>query len=668
MDQHEALAQAFERSQLPDTSPANIPELGVPVQIIEMQGDDTEDVLAMSDDEIDSILGQHIRTATTWVGSEIALQQAKAMKYYLGLAEDDLAPPAVQGRSSIVDTTVSDQVEWMMPALMDIFFASGNIIDYTPRKKTDADAARQMTTLMNYVVCEDNPGFQIFMDWFKNALLNKVGVAKVYWQQENVVTHEHYDNQTDAELAILEQDAEVSILKITSYIDPEAERAAMAQYEQALDMVRQWQEAQAQAQASGQPWPPMQPVPGGQPGQPPQMAPMQPPQPPKPIDVSNLPLLHNIVATRSKKSGKVTFAAMNSEDFLIAESSRRIEDGFCAHRVLKTISDLRAEGYDNIDKITDVDDINSDQDAQAVEMSAVPLARESLQNIYTQPSHEDFGDESQRKVWLYECYVPMDCDGDGISEWRKIVRAGNAILVNEVCEGPPFAALCPIPIPGLFYGRSLADLAMPIMLAKTGVMRALIDNMNVQVNGRTWAIENQVNINDLLMNRPGGVVRVKSANAVGMLQQGMADSQGAYQLLQYLDTNAQERSGITKYSQGLDADTLNHTASGIENITQRADMRVKLIARTFAETGVKDLCRLIQRELIKHQDKSLGFELDGQWVDIDPRVWKNQYSMRATVGLGTGDRGRMVNQTLQLLTVQQQAFQAGLVTPQNLYQ
>src|SRR6185437_9894351 len=258
---------------------------------------------------------------------------------------------------------------------------------------------------------------------------------------------------------------------------------------------------------------------------------------------------------------------------------------------------------------------------------------------------------------------------DGFAEWRKIVRAGNALIENVVCEGPPFAALCPVPIPGLFFGRSVAELGMPMQLAKTGVLRSMVDNMNVQVNGRTWAIENQVNIDDLLTNRPGGVVRVKSANSVGMLQQGMDDSQGAYQLLEYLDAASQERSGITKYSQGTDADFLNPTATAYKGITQRADLRTKLIARIFAETGVKDIVKLIQKVLVKHQDQRMTFQLEGKWVDVDPRTWNTQFNMKVRVGLGTGDMGERVGMIQQFMQVMQLLMQAGLgiVTPQNIY-
>jgi hypothetical protein len=217
---------------------------------------------------------------------------------------------------------------------------------------------------------------------------------------------------------------------------------------------------------------------------------------------------------------------------------------------------------------------------------------------------------------------------------------------------------------------------MPIQKLKTGMLRGLQDNMNIQINGRSWVDETKVNMSDFLNNAPGRPVRVKGGagmNAIGPIQQGMSDSAGAYQLLQYVDSMSQERTGITKYSQGLDSDTLNHTATGIENITQRADLRVKLIARTFAETGVKDLFRLIQKLLANYQDKNMTFQLNGSWVDVDPRVWRNQYSMKADVGTGTGDSGRRVQQLTNLLGVQQTIAQspnpavASTVTPQNIY-
>lgn len=665
MDDNQLL-DALAQSMMPDTSPAETPEPGVPVQMVTEVGRD-DDHVTMPDTEISAILESHISQAQNWLGTGIAKEQEKAMQYYLGLAEGDLAPPDVEGRSAVVDTVVSDQIEWLMPQLMEIFFGSSQPVKHGPRKPGDEPGAEQMTHVCNYVVRDQNPGFEVFKDWFKTALLAKIGVAKAWWEVETTRTRETYSGLTDAQLAILTDDPCVTVTKVTSYVDPAAERAAMDQFKQAQQAVNQWQVAQQKAQAQGLPWPPMQnPAPGATPGAQPQ--PMQPPPKPQPINLKNLPQLHNVVLTMSEKAGHVAIESINPEDFLVAQSSRRVGDGFCADRVKMSVSDMRAKGYKNADQLS------SDPQAEASEMSGLAQARQSLEDMFAQMTEDDGnGDESQRKIWVYECYLPIDCDGDGISEWRKITKAGDVILDNEVVDGPPYATLCPISIPGLLHGRSIADLAMPIQKLKTGMLRGLQDNMNLQINGRDWVIEKDVNMSDYLNNAPGRPVRVKNANAIGALQKGLGDTAGAYQLLQYVDTMSQERTGVTKYSQGLDADTLNHTATGIENITQRADLRVKLLARTFAETGVKDLFRLIQKLLANYQDKNMVFQLNGSWVDVDPRVWRNQYSMTVTVGTGTGDTGKQVAQLTNLLGVQMQAAASpdpmirSTVTAQNIY-
>ncbi|MCO1461202.1 plasmid partitioning protein ParF [Burkholderia multivorans] len=650
MNQDELMNQVG-MAMMPDTNPSDVAMVPAPVQVVESIGSDDEPRGAnrMSDETISSILDAHIRSAEDWIGSEIQQQQAKAMEYYFGDPEGDLAPPEVADRSDIVDTVVSDQVEWLMPTLMEIFYASGDPVRFTPTKAGDEDAADQMTMVVNHVVNVQNPGFQIFEDWFKSALLTKYGVVKAWWQVDTTDTRETYQALTDIQLAILTQDPDVVVTSVETFVDPQAERAAMSQYQQQVELY--------QAQQAGQQLPP---GPDGSP------APQLPP--PQPINIEQLPRLHNVVLTRSKKAGHVAIEAVMPEDFLVSSRSRRLRDGFCAHRVRKTLSDLKAEGYENIDLI------DSEPNALAADLSELALARQNEQNrVVTNAFDDGFGDDSQREVELYECYLPIDVDGDGISEWRKITKAGNAILDNEVVDGPPFALVSPISIPGLLIGRSIADLAMPIQRIKTKFLRGLDDNMQIQINGRVGLVTGEVEISDWLNNRPGGAVRCKRPGAIFPIQQGITDTAGVMQLLQYVDAMSQERTGITKYSQGLDADTLNHTADGIKRITARADLRVKMIARKFAETGVTDLFRLIQKLLMQHQDKPMSIALSkGKWVDIDPRVWRNQYSMKVVVGTGTGDMAERVAHLMQLFGMQQTLAQsqnpqiAGMVTPQNL--
>ncbi|HEY2253539.1 MAG TPA: hypothetical protein VGH74_20835 [Planctomycetaceae bacterium] len=359
--------------------------------------------------------------------------------------------------------------------------------------------------------------------------------------------------------------------------------------------------------------------------------------------------------------------AVPGEEFLIGATVNHPRDGFTAHRVKRTISYI-TQHYPDVD----TEELTSDDVIAGP--NATGLGRDARYALQGGRGNTDFyrdergdGDPSMREIWVTECYLPIDADGDGIAEWRKITRAGNTILDNEPIDGPPWATLCPVPIPHIFFGRSEADLAMPAMKTKTMILRNALDNLSFQTNQRTFAVENQVNMDDLLTNRPGGVVRVRQAGAVGALTTGASDPAAAMQMLQYADDQKQDATGVTKYTQGSDSDTLNKTATGLQNITNRADMRVELIARIFAETGVKDLFWLMLKLAAQYQDKPEVIRLTGKWVQVDPREWVNRFDMQVNVGLGTGNKDTAVGHLTTIQQLQQQAAQAGYCTPKNMY-
>ena len=193
----------------------------------------------------------------------------------------------------------------------------------------------------------------------------------------------------------------------------------------------------------------------------------------------------------------------------------------------------------------------------------------------------------------------------------------------------------------------------------------MLDNLYLTVNGRYYAVENQVNLDDLLASRPGGVVRVKQPGMVGRLDQGQGDVQTAQFMLEYLETQKENRTGWTRYSQGLNADSLNQTATAYSGITGRGDMRLELIARNIA-SGLVEVFNAIIKHLGQHQSKAMTLRLSGNWVSIDPRAWRNKYDWTINVGLGTGSKDAQVQRLMMLLNIQQQAFQVGLVGPDNL--
>tara|TARA_R100001198_G_scaffold26651_1_gene13929 strand:- start:481 stop:1932 length:1452 start_codon:yes stop_codon:yes gene_type:complete len=270
-------------------------------------------------------------------------------------------------------------------------------------------------------------------------------------------------------------------------------------------------------------------------------------------------------------------------------------------------------------------------------------------------------DEATTDIEVYECYVRCDMDGDGVAELRKVIVAGssaNEILENMPCDNIPFCSLTPIPMPHRFYGRSVSELVEDVQLIKSTVMRQLLDNMYLTNNNRVAIMDGQVNLDDLLTSRPGGVVRTKQPPSQVMFpMQNQTISQQAFPLLEYLDTIRETRTGITRYNQGLDADSLNKTATGVNAIMTQSQMRMELIARVFAETGIKDLFRRIFELTCKYQDKERVVELNNQFVPVKPTEWKNRFNISIVVGLGSGSKEQQIVMLNNILERQLQAFQ-----------
>jgi len=187
-------------------------------------------------------------------------------------------------------------------------------------------------------------------------------------------------------------------------------------------------------------------------------------------------------------------------------------------------------------------------------------------------------------------------------------------------------------------------------------------------------MDGQVNLDDLLTNRPGGIVRTKGApSQVMMPLQNQTLTNQAFPLLSYLDTVKEERSGITKYNQGMDTDTLNKTASGINTILSQSQMRLELIARVFAETGVKDIFKKMFELVVKYQDKERIIKVNNNFVPMNPMEWRDRCNVTIHVGLGTGSRDQqlgILNAILrqQIEAIKLQGSPAGpIVNLENIY-
>ena len=602
----------------------------------------------ITDDELIARVDSELRQAQDYMGGKLAIQRQRALKYYMAQAEGDLAPPEIDGRSSFVSTDVADTVEWMLPTLLKIFTASDRVVQLNPRKPGMEQTAEDATDYLNWVFSVQNDGFRCLYTMFKDALISKTGILKVWWEDKVEEGKEDYTGLSDQELAQLLDDEEVEPINHTA--KPDEEDAAKRQ--QAIQKLTQQAQQAQQAAQQGNPQA--------------QQSLQQIAQQLQSIQAAPPVMLHDVTVKRVRNNPQCRIEPVPPEEFFISRTAKTIKDSpFCAHVREWIVSDLRAEGYDIKD-----DELPSD-DAGMVGRSIERAQRWSYDdssapypNLIDPPS-----DPSMRKVWVVEATFRADVDGDGIAEWRRLLKCGDKILENVECDGHPFVSVTPIPMPHRFFGLSIADLAMETQRHKTAAIRSILDNLYLQVNGRYFAVEGQVNLDDLLTSRPGGVVRVKEPGMVGPLNQGMADMRDAYSLLECMEDAKENRTGFTRYSQGSDSESLNKTATGVSIITNRSDMRLELVARVFAETGVRELFIQLLELICKYQRQPAEFRINGRWLNIDPREWRHQFDVLVNVGLGTNDTQQKIGQISQLMAVQQQLAEAGtgIVSPVEAY-
>lgn len=543
----------------------------------------------MTESELKALLHEEINQALSYSSGDLSKDRATAMDYYLGKPFGN----EEEGRSQVVSTDVADTIQWILPALLRIFAGGDETVRFDPRGPEDEAAAKQATDYVNWIFNRDNPGFLILYTIMTDALLQKNGYAKVWWEE----TEETREDPLPAPIDALEE---------------QALRDAIEKLPSKPELV---------------------------------------------LDKADDAGLRNGKIMRQVKVERCKVAAIPPEEVLIARRSRTIADSpFVAHRTRMTRSDLVAQGYSR--KI--VDDL---PEAGALERTIEAAARRSWDDEAADAlSTRGHGMD---EVWITEAYIRVDWDGDGIAEMRKVTAAGDGtvILDNEPwdTETAPIITLSPILMTHRLIGISIADLVMDLQLIKSTVLRQILDNFYLSNNAR-MAVSDKVNLDDMLTARPGGIVRLKESAIPGeghvfplVVPQVAA---AAMPLLEYIDTIRENRTGVTRYNQGIDASSLNKTASGITQIMTAAQQRIDLIARVFAETGIKDLFRLILRTVSMHQSEARMIRIsEKEWIPINPREWRNQFDLNVTVGIGSGGKEQQAAALMNILGIQTKALE-----------
>jgi hypothetical protein len=506
----------------------------------------------------------------------------------------------LDGRSAVVSSDVADTVEAMLPSLMKIFTASGDFVRFAPRGPEDVEAAAQATDYVNFILNSDNNGFVILHNFLKDALLFKYGVVKSYYDETETVTEDSYIGLTEDELTVL-------------LADPD------------IEVVEQEMESMGEDQV----------LPDG--------------------TVLPAPMTFDVRVKKTERDGRVRVENIPPEEFLFNRRAKSMDDcRFAAHRTRLPASDLIAMGYDR----------------ELVESNAgfgeVDDERENRFEDLESGEEDSTLDPSQQSVLYTETYIKTDYDDDGIAELRRVccIGAGYEIVKNEPYGMMPFSVVSPILMPHRMVGRSVAELVKDLQEIKSSLLRQQLDNVYLTNNARIAAVEGQVNIDDLMSNRPGGVVRMR---APGMVQPitPPAINQMAFPLLQYMDQVKENRTGMTKASQGLDPDSLqSSTRAAVAATISASQQKIEMIARVFAETGIKHLMQSILRLVQTYQQGSRIVRLRNKFVPMDPQEWATEFDTIIEVGIGTGDTDKRIAVLTQVAQKQEEILtKLGVANP-----
>lgn len=506
------------------------------------------------------------------------------------------------GRSQVVSMDVRDTVQAILPSLMRIFHSTDNTVEYAPQGPEDIAAAEQATDYANFIINRDNNGFLAMHSAFKDALIRKVGILKCWWDDQTTIDAYNYTGLDDNALAALAADPDAMIT----------------------------------VQAS---------MPVGEPALNPMTGEMLPP-----------PMMHDVRVEYTRPDGRVKLEAVPPEELLISREAKSIaEADYVAHRRIVTVSELVAMGYD-YDEVAGMSSAYDDMNTNVERYTRNPALTNEM---------NERNDPAMRKVLYVENYIRVDYDGDGIAELRKICTAGdgNKILNNEPIDMAPFATFCPDPEPHDFFGISVADTVMDIQRIKSVIMRNTLDSLAMSIHPRVAVTEGMVNLDDVMNTEVGSIIRQRQAGQVQPLSMPFVGRE-AFPVLQYMDQVKEARTGISKASQGLDANVLQSTtASAVAATVSAAQQHIELIARVFAETGMKDLFKIVLHLITTHQDAPRMVRLRNEFVPIDPRVWNSNMDVSINVALGRGTDAERMMMLRQIGEMQKDAMKT--MGPQN---
>ena len=561
--------------------------------------------MALTNDQIKSLVNHEFENSIGIPGSDITEERARAYDYYLR----KLYGWEEEGDSKIVTSEVSDVVDGQLTSLMRIFSSDTNLVEFEPQGAEDIQAAEQESLYLRYWFFKRNPAFQILFFWFFDALVQKVGYVKQFWDTSDRVTVETYEGLSDLEALDLMDDKELEPIEREErwgeYVDP----------------------------MSGQL-----------------------------VDGT----VHDIKFHRTKSRGAICIENVPPEEMRISKDARSLDPGKARmvgqEREDLTRQDLLDMGFEK-KKVMELPAIKP-----SIDSSVKAARRDKSDDDGDQPSSVD---KTQELVGVFrEAYMTIE------GELKQVFLCNDVLLeVNDI-DRQPFHALCPHPLPHKHVGEASAEKIMDLQLSNSTLIRQIMMNLYHTNNpGKTvWEQAMSENtMSDLLTRRVGRVVRVR--RPVG---EAVADdivpftAKESFPMVEYFDKKKAERSGVSMDTEGLGPDALkNIQQSVMAEANDIKRMKVELIARIFAETGIKSLFLHMHELLLKHQQDVDVVRLSNQFVPVNPKDWNTRYDMTAVIGLGIANRDRNLVHLNAIWEKQGQLVEGNqmnlTVTPKNLF-
>ena len=509
------------------------------------------------------------------------------------------------GRSSVVATKVRDTIRAVKPSLMRVFMSTSRPVEYIPKGPEDVALAEQATDFMHYVF-NQNDGFRVLNDAFHDALVKKQGIVKVYWETKYRTETYTYTDLSQEERDYILADDSVTMLEETMTMSLSMDEMGME------------------------------------------------------IETPNFAMQ----VARQTPEGKLRIESVPPEEFFVNSQARTLDDAYVvAHRSEMRVGDLVEMGY-AFDEVYDLDSLYGASD--------ISEAENIERRGYSQDDYEDqSGDPAMRNVAITEAYMKLDVDGTGVPVLHKFICGGSnyKMLDFERVDEVPFAVFEVDPEPHTMYGRSLAELIFDDQDAATAIIRGVLDNVAMTNNPRIGIVDGAVNIDDVLNNEIGAIVRMRQAGAVQDLAVPFTAGQtlGA---LQYMDQLVEQKTGVTQ-NVALNPDAMQSTTkAAVQATVEAAAGQVEVMVRNLSE-GMRRMFKLLLSLHVKNVDEDQLMRMNGKFVPVDPRVWNADMDVQINVGLGTGREDEKLQALQFTLQIQQQVYQQygpmnGLVSLTNI--